>query len=312
MNIGITGFGIFVPEKIVTNHELSKTVDTNDEWIVQRTGIKKRHIAQNQTTSEMAVNASVEALKNAGIDSLEIDFVICSTGTPEYRFPSTAAVVQDELNIPPCPSFDMSPACGGFVYVLSAAEAYIKSGFAKKVLCICSERMSSIVDWSDRNTCVLFGDAAAAFVVEADSPKTQILQTIIGGDGAYKFLLYTEEVDHQFYLRMDGSAVFKHALKVMEQQVREVCAKAGKKIEDIDLLVPHQANIRIIEGVAKRLDLPLEKAFINVDQYANTSSATIPLALYDAEMQGIIQPGMLVAVAAIGGGFTWGASLIQY
>jgi len=313
MSIGITSVGIYLPEKILTNDHLSKIVDTNDEWITTRTGIKTRHIsAENETTSSMSIKASIQALEKAGLDAKDIDFVVCSTTTPDQRFPSTATTVQAALGMKQVPAFDMGAVCGGFIYTLATAEAYIKANFAKKVLCICTERMSSIIDWTDRNTCILFGDAGTAYIVEEDSPKNTILQTVVGGDGNYKHLLYSEEKEGCHFLRMDGTGVFKQAIRIMTEQVYLVCEKAGKKVSDIDLLIPHQANYRIILGVAQRLGLDEKKAYTNLEYYGNTSAATIPLALNDAENQGRIKKGSLIATVALGGGFTWGASLIQY
>ena len=309
MGIGINKIGIYVPKNVKTNEDLSKIVDTTDEWIVSRTGIKTRYIADpGETTLDMALAASRKALENT--DPNSIDLIVCSTVTPDFRFPSIAALVQKELNIPGIPAFDIGPACAGFIYVLTAAEAYIKSGFARKVLCITAERLSSITDWTDRNTCVLFGDAATAFVVE-DSGQHKIIKTVFGGDGAFGDLLYAKETNGECFIRMDGTAVFKQAVRIMDEQIRNVCSQAGVNLEDIDLLVPHQANLRIIQAVGERLGLE-KKAFVDVDKYANTSSCTIPLALADAETQGILKKDMLVATVALGGGFTWGAGLIRW
>lgn len=313
MRVGITAIGSYVPEKILTNDDLSKLVDTNDEWITTRTGIKERHIiAENETNADIALKAAKNALEKTNINPQEIDLIVCATATPDHRFPSTAAIVQAELGIPNIPAFDMGPACSGFIYTLATAEAYIKSGFAKKILCLCPERMSTIVDWSDRNTCVLFGDGAGAFIVEENSPVSTVLATIFGGDGIYKEFLKTENINGQHFLRMDGAKVFKQAVRIMDEQVRLVCEKTGKTLQDIDLLVPHQANIRIIEAVGERLGIPQEKCYVNVQRYGNTSGATIPLALDDAQKEGVLKEGMLVATVAMGGGFTWGASLIQF
>lgn len=313
MSIGITNIGVYVPTKILTNDDLAQIVDTNDEWIYTRTGIKQRHIAEkSESTVDMAVKSSLDLVQKTNVNPNEIDFIICSTITHDIAFPSVAALVQKELAIPGIPAFDMNTACGGFLYLLATAEAYIKAGFAKKVLCICAEKLSDIVDWTDRNTCVLFGDAAASFIVEENATKTSIIQTVIGGDGVYGDLLKAENVNGKQVIRMDGLGVFKQAVRIMEEQVRLVCKKAGKKIEDIDLLVPHQANARIMSAVAERLGLPVEKTYMNVASYGNTSCVTIPLALSDAEKEGVLKSGMLVACPALGGGFTWGASLIQY
>ena len=314
MSIGISGLGTYAPKKIVTNDDLSKLVDTNDEWIYSRTGIRQRHVAEGEEdTLYMALEASKVAIQDANINPQDIDFIICSTVTREYAFPSVAALVQKALEIPSIPAFDMGPACGGFAYVLATAESYVKSGLAKKVLCICSEKLSDIIDWTDRNTCVLFGDAAGAVIIEENPSQATILKTIIGGDGAYGELLRMEKIgDKPPVVRMDGMGVFKSAIRIMDEQVREVCASAGKTIEDIDLLIPHQANARIMSAVAERLGIPVEKTYMNVAHYGNTSSVSVLLALADAKKEGILKEGMLVACPVLGAGFTWGASLLQY
>lgn len=313
MALGISHIGVYTPEKILTNDDLSKFVDTNDEWISTRTGMKERHIAaENETTVDMAISAVKNLLQKSSIDIQDIDFIICSTVTHDISFPSVAALVQREFGIPNIPSFDMGPACGGFVYLLATAESFIKSGLAKKVLCICSEKMSDLINWEDRNTCVLFGDAAAAFIVE-ENPKTcEIIHTVIGGDGAFANLLYMENNNNKKQLGMDGTGVFKQAVRIMDEQVRKVCEQANKSLDDIDVLIPHQANARIIASVGERLKIPAEKAYINLQKYGNTSSVTIPLALVDAIDDGIIKKGSLVASPALGGGFTWGATLLQF
>ncbi len=310
MAIGISGIGSYIPKKVLTNDDLSKIVDTNDEWITSRTGIKERHIAEEtESTVDMAINATKDLLQKNPIDVQEIDFIMCSTVTHKSVFPSVSAWVQKELGIPSIPSFDMNPACGGFVYLLAVAESYIKSGLAKKVLCITSEKLSSIVNWEDRNTCVLFGDAAAAFIVEENPTTCEILQTIIGGDGAYGDMLCMDENQHIF---MDGMGVFKNAVRIMDEQVRTVCQKAGKVLEDIDCLIPHQANARIISSVGDRLKIPAEKSYVNLQKYGNTSGVTIPLALIDAMHDNVVKAGSLVVCPALGAGFTWGATLLQF
>lgn len=315
MNIGISNIGVYVPEKIVTNDDLSKLVDTNDEWISTRTGIKARHIAdKNETTVDMAVRAVSKLVEFSTIDNIQnVDFIICSTVTHHKKFPSVAAYVQKELGIPNIPCIDINPACGGFLYLLAMAESFVKSGLAKKVLCICAEKLSDIVNWEDRNTCVLFGDAATAFVIEENPTTCRIINTVIGGDGIYGDLLTTAVNDKGIEcISMDGTGVFKQAVRIMDEQVRKVCELSNKKIEDIDWLIPHQANARIMISVAERLGIPLEKAYMNVQYYGNTSSATIPLALSDALKDGSIQKGAIVASPALGGGFTWGATLLQF
>ncbi|MGL4388652.1 MAG: beta-ketoacyl-ACP synthase III [Brevinema sp.] len=312
MKVGISGVGTYIPEKILTNHDLSKIVDTNDEWITTRTGIKERHIIDGESNADIAVKAAQDLFAKINCNPKDIDMIICATATADNRFPSTAALVQYALDIPSAPVFDISTACSGFIYALVTAEAYIKSGMVKKVLCLCPERMSTIVDWADRNTCVLFGDAAGAFLVEENSSVSTILSSSLGGDGVFADILKTEEVNGKQTIRMEGVKVFKQAVRIMDEQVRLVCEKAGKTIEDINLLIPHQANERIITAVGERLGLDPQKAYINLSRYGNTSSATIPLAMADAQKEGRIKVGTLIATVALGGGFTWGASLIQY
>lgn len=313
MGIGIKGFSSYKPEKIITNLDLEKMVSTTDEWIYTRTGIKERRIAaDDETTVDMAFKVTESLFSRLGSKIEDLGMIMCATTTHTKKFPSVAALVQERLGIPNIAAFDIGAACGGFVYLLALAESVIKGGFAKKVLCLCPEKMSSIVDWADRNVCVLFGDAAGAFLVEESENNHEILATVIGGDGAYKDLLYADQVGDHFLIRMKGAQVFRKAVEIMSNQVEMVCEKAGKSILDIDLLIPHQANIRIISSVADRLNFPMEKIFVNVESYGNTSSATIPLAFDDAIKAGVLKEGMLVATPAIGGGFTWGASLIRY
>ncbi len=311
MAIGISNIGVYTPKKILTNDDLSKIVDTNDEWISTRTGIKQRHIAEKtESTEDMAVSAVNNLLERDGAALDGVDFIICSTVTHKIPFPSVAALVQRHFGIAGIPAFDMGPACGGFVYTLAAADSFVRSGLAKKVLCICAEKLSDIVNWQDRNTCVLFGDAAAAFIVEQNPKTCKLVHNVIGGDGALADLLYVDKDSYKIV--MDGTGVFKQAVRIMEEQVNKVCSEAGVQVDDIDLLVPHQANARIITAVADRLNFPHEKAYINVQKYGNTSGVTIPLALADAMADGSIKDGYLVACPALGGGFTWGAALLQF
>lgn len=311
LKIGISNIGIYLPEKIVTNDDLSKTVATNDEWISTRTGIKQRHIARkDETTVDMAVASINDLIIKSDLNIQDIDFIICSTVTNEQKFPSIATLIQKELKTPNIPTFDIGPACTGFVYLLAIAESFIKSGLAKKILCVCSEKFSDIVDWSDRNTCVLFGDAAAAFIVEENPTTCTILNTNIGGDGVYSELLRTKQQENgKHFIKMDGTSVFKLAVRIMDEQVRKICEKSNKSLDDVDLLIPHQANARIMVAVAERLGI---EPFMNVQNYGNTSSVTIPLALVDAMKLGIITKGQLVVSPALGGGFTWGATLLQF
>ena len=288
----IIGTGSYLPEKILTNKDLEKFVDTNDEWIVSRSGIKQRHFAaDDEATSDLATKAAQIAIQNSGLNASDIDLVIVATTTPDMVFPSTACIVQSKLNISGCPAFDVQAVCSGFVYGLNIADLFIKSGQAKNVLLIGAEVYSRILDWNDRTTCVLFGDGAGAVVLSSsDSPG--ILQTSLHADGSlYKHLCVPGwvkggKVDGSPMVQMDGGIVFKFAVKVFEQTARELLTASGKTIEELDWFIPHQANIRIMESTAKKLNLPLERLVATVDHHGNTSAASIPLALDEAVRDG--------------------------
>ncbi len=318
----LTGTGSYLPEKILTNDDLSKIVDTSDEWIRTRTGIRQRHIAaEGELTSDLATRAAERALEAAGREPSEIDLVLVATSTPDNTFPATATTVQANLGITHGgPAFDLQAVCSGFVYALATADSFIRSGAAERVLVIGAETFSRILDWSDRGTCVLFGDGAGAAVLEAgegsgDISDRGILSTRIHADGRQKDLLYvdggpssTQTVGH---LRMKGREVFRHAVVRIAEVMEEVMAETGVRAEDIALFVPHQANIRILEGTAKKIGLDPEKVYITVDRHGNTSAASIPLALDEAVRKGRVGAGDLVLMEAMGGGFTWGASLVR-
>lgn len=310
MPIGITDMGIYVPKNKVTNDDLSKTLDTNDEWISTRTGIKIRYIAdKDENTIDLAFSAVQALIKSSGKNLDGVDLIICSTVTNEYRFPAISALIQKKLEIPDIPTFDCNVGCAGYLYVMSIAESYVKSGAAKKVLCIVAEKLSSILDWTDRNTCVLFGDAAGAFLIEDSPDAHEIIKCTIGGDGAFSEMLSCKMGG---LVSMDGAGVFKNAIRFMEREVRKVCELAQVKVSDIDLLVPHQANLRIISAVGEKLEIPLEKTMINVEKYANTSCVTISLALEDALKENRLKKGDLVGLVAMGAGFAWGAALVRW
>ena len=304
----IRGAGSALPQRIVTNDELAAQLDTSDEWIVERTGIRQRHIAgEGETTSTLAIEAARAALDDAGIDASEIDLIVLATATK----------VQAALGCNGCPAFDVAAVCSGFLYAMSTADAMLVSGQATRALVIGAETFSRILDWEDRTTAVLFGDGAGAIVLEAqDGDGTRgILTSQLHADGAQHDLLYvdggpstTQTVGH---LRMKGREVFRHAVGNLAQVLRDVVAKAGIEISDIDWVVPHQANIRILEGTAKKLGLPPEKVIVTVDRHANTSAASVPLAFAAARADGRIKQGDLVLFEAMGGGFTWGASLVR-
>ncbi len=322
----ILGTGRALPEKIVTNDDLAKTVDTSDEWVQSRTGIKERRIADEQTaTSDLATEAALKALAKAGIKAEEIDLIIVATSTPDFSaFPATACVVQKNIGAKKAAAFDLETACSGFVYSMVIANQFIATGMYKYCLVIGAEVFSRIIDWTDRNTCVLFGDGAGAAVIGPASGEDGILSSTLGADGeGGRFLdVYaggtrmpvTPEVLEKKLntVRMDGSEVFKFAVRIMESASLSALEKAGMTAADIDYLVPHQANIRIVSGAAKRLNLPLEKVAINLEKYANTSAASIPIALDEALEAGRINKGDIVVLVGFGAGLTWGAAVLRW
>lgn len=314
----IRGTGSYLPEKVLSNHDLEKMVDTNDQWIQDRTGIKKRHIvADDETTTDLAFNAAVKAIEAAGIDNAEIDLIIVATTTPTRIFPSTAALVQERLGIRGCPAFDIQAVCTGFVYALTVADKFIKSGSAKNALVIGAESLSRIVDWTDRNTCVLFGDGAGAVVLQA-SEETGILSTHIHSDGKYNALLSvptgpgSADSEAKPFIEMQGNDVFKIAVRTLSSIADETLAANNLSKKDIDWLIPHQANIRIIKATAKKLSMPMDRVVVTVDEHGNTSAASIPLALDVAVRDGRIQRGETLLLEAFGGGFTWGSALLNF
>jgi len=320
----IIGTGSAVPEKVLTNNDLEKIVDTSDQWIRERTGIGERRITDDATaTSDLAIEASKKALESAGISAEELDLILVGTVTPDMAFPSTGCIVQEALTSKPVPAMDISAACSGYIYILSIADAYIRSGMAETILVIGADTLSKFLDWTDRNSCVLFGDGAGATVLRKSS-EPGVLKTTLGADGTYGDLLripaggsrmpITQEVIDQGLHHVDikGREVFKTAVRVMTQSTQEVMEDCGLTTADIDIFIPHQANMRIMEAVIKRLDVPLEKTLVNVDKYGNTTAATIPLALDEAVRNGTIKEGTLVAMVAFGGGFTWGAAALKF
>ena len=303
----IIGTGSYLPQKILTNKDLESLVDTTDEWIVERTGIKQRHIAaDHESTSSMAINASIDAIKSSGLSEKDIDLVIVATTTPDQIFPSTACIVQNKLNII-APAFDIQAACTGFIYAMSVADNYIRNGMSKNTLIIGSEKYSNILDWKDRSTCVLFGDGAGAIVLSADS-KEGIISSHIHADGQYNDLLSVEGN----HIKMKGNEVFKVAVNTLSKLVDETLDKNNMDKSSIDWLVPHQANLRIIKAAAKKLSLPLEQVVVTVDDHANTSAASIPLALNEAVKDGRIKEDQVLLLEAFGSGFTWGSVLLRY
>ncbi|MCC4634155.1 MULTISPECIES: beta-ketoacyl-ACP synthase III [Xanthomonas] len=317
----IAGTGSYLPEKVLTNDDMSKIVDTSDEWIFSRTGIRERHIvADDQTTSDLAYFASLKAMEAAGVTADEIDLIVIGTTTPDLIFPSTACLLQARLGNIGCGAMDVNAACSGFVYALSVADKFVRSGDAKTVLVVGAETLTRIVDWTDRTTCVLFGDGAGAVILKADE-ETGILSTHLHADGSKKELLWDpvgvsvgfgEGKNGGGALLMKGNDVFKYAVKALDSVVDETLAANGYDKHDLDWLIPHQANLRIIEATAKRLDLPMEQVIVTVDRHGNTSSASVPLALDEAVRSGRVQRGQLLLLEAFGGGFTWGSALLRY
>ena len=314
----ITGTGSYLPHKILSNNDLEKMVDTNDQWIQERTGIKKRHIiAENETTTDLAFNAAVKAIEAAGIENREIDLIIIATTTPTRIFPSTASLVQERLGISGCPAFDIQAVCTGFIYALTVADKFIKSGSAKNALVIGAESLSRIVDWSDRNTCILFGDGAGAVVLQA-SEEAGILSTHIHSDGKYNGLLSVPtgpgsmDTDAKPYIEMQGNDVFKIAVRTLSSIADETLSANNLSKKDIDWLIPHQANIRIIAATAKKLGMSMDQVVVTVDEHGNTSAASIPLALDVAVRDGRINRGEILLLEAFGGGFTWGSVLLNF
>ena len=318
----IAGTGSYLPEKVLTNDDLAEFVETSDEWIRDRTGIRQRHIAaEGETTCDLAEHASRRALEAAGIDPADLDLIIVGTTTPDIIFPSTACLLQHRLGANGCAAFDVNAACSGFVYALAVAEKFIRSGSAKKALVVGAETLSRMLDWTDRSTCVLFGDGAGAVVLTADE-ETGILSTHLHADGGKKEMLYNpvgvsvgfkpEEKNAGVRVLMTGNDVFKYAVKALDSVVDETLDANGLQRGDVDWLIPHQANLRIIQATAKRLDMSMERVVVTVDRHGNTSAGSVPLALDEAVRSGRVQRGQLLLLEAFGGGFTWGSALIRY
>lgn len=321
----ILGAGFYVPPKVITNFDLEKTLDTSDEWISQRTGIKERHISsKDEPTSDLGVKAAINALKNANMEKEEIDFVITATVTGDYPWPATANIITDKLGLKNIPSIDISAACTGFIYALVIAKSFVESGMYKKILLIAAEEFTKIVNWQDRSTCVLFGDGAGAVIVgEAADDNCGILSTYVASDGSKANLLLqpgggviypltkeTLENNLQF-VHMDGKEVYKFAVNKMQEGLEIAMKTAGVSAKDIDYFIFHQANKRIIMSISEKFNIPMEKNIINIEKYANTSAATIPIALAEAIEEGKIKKGMLLGFSAMGAGFTWGAAVVR-
>lgn len=320
----ITGLGAYVPERILTNADLEKMVETTDEWIRTRTGIQERHIAaKEQATSDLALPAAQEALANAGLTPKDLDLIIVATTSPDMFFPSSACYLQAKLGAS-CAAFDMAAACSGFTYGLSVAEGFVRAGTYKNILVVGAETISRFIDWKDRGTCVLFGDGAGAAVVSKSKDGHGILASYLGADGTQSAILQipgggsmnppsTESIAQNLHsIKMQGPELFKIAVKTMEQAVLKVLEHENLQVKDINCLIPHQANHRILRAVADRLEIPHEKVFINVSRYGNMSSASIPVALHEAVKTGVVKKGDYVVLVAFGGGLTWAANLLKW
>ena len=313
----VLGAGSALPSRRVTNEELAQSVDTSDEWIVERTGIRSRYVAgDGETTASLAVEAARRALAHAGISASDIDLIVLATATPDQTFPSSATKVQASLGIPDCIAFDVHAVCTGFLYALSVADSMLRSGNAGKALVIGAETFSRILDWEDRATCVLFGDGAGAIVLAAEESERGILATRLHADGRHNDLLFVDggpsTTGTVGKLRMKGREVFRHAVVNLAGVLNEVLQAAGLTAADVDWVVPHQANARILDAAAKKLGLPPEKIVVTVDEHANTSAASVPLAFDTAVRDGRIKRGDIVVLEAMGGGFTWGAAALRY
>ncbi|MFB6587802.1 beta-ketoacyl-ACP synthase III [Bacillus thuringiensis] len=308
MNVGILGIGRYVPEKVVTNHDLEKIMETSDEWIRTRTGIAERRIADDTIdTSYMAVEASRKALEDAGINGEDIDLILVATVTPDRAFPAVACVIQEAIGAKHAAAMDLSAACAGFMYGMITAQQFIQTGTYKNVLVVGSDKLSKIVDWNDRNTAVLFGDGAGAIVMGAVSEGKGVLSFELGADGSGGKHLYQDE-----YVMMNGREVFKFAVRQLGDSCLRVLDKAGLTKEDVDFLVPHQANIRIMESARERLNLPQEKMSMTIEKFGNTSASSIPIAMVEELQNGRIQDGDLIILVGFGGGLTWGAVALRW
>jgi 3-oxoacyl-[acyl-carrier-protein] synthase-3 len=314
----IVGTGCYLPARTVTNRELERSIDTSDEWIFSRTGIRERRVAaDDELASDLALQASRRALAAAKMGAADLDLIIVATTTPDIVFPSTACILQNKLGAGVCPAFDVQAVCSGFVYALAIADLFVRAGKCRQALVVGAEVYSRILDWTDRGTCVLFGDGAGAVVLRA-SDEAGILSTHLHADGTYHDILNVPGhvsgggVRGRPFVSMDGTAVFKFAVKVLYEVAQEALAANRLQVSDIDWLIPHQANIRIIEATAKKLGLPLERVVVTVERHANTSAASVPLALDEAVRDGRIRRGQHVLLEGVGGGFTWGSVLLRY
>ena len=321
----ITGIGSYLPNKVLTNYDLEKMVDTSNDWIIQRTGIKERRIVENGvTTSDLATQASLRAMEDAGVSPKDLDMIITSTITPDHIFPSTSCYIQQKIGATRACAFDILAACAGFIYAMSIGQSFINSGAMKTVLVVGAECLSKITDYTDRATCVLFGDGAGAVVIQRNPVKHEILSSILAADGSEADVLIMpgggarnpaslESVQQRLhYIQFKGKEVFKLAINNITNLILETTRENGLTLDDIDLIIPHQSNLRIIEATMEKLGLPMEKAFVNIDKYGNTSSASVPIAIDEARKEGRLRKGNIVMLVAFGGGLTWGSSVIRW
>jgi len=323
--VGISGLGFYVPEKVVSNYDLEKSLDTTDEWIRSRTGIRERRIAASeQAASDIGLIAAQRALMDANMAAEALDMVIVASASPDMVFPATACIIQNRLGATQAGAFDLTAVCSGFQHAFTVASQMIAAGEADRVLVVAAEKFSSLLDWQDRATSVLMGDGAGAVILSADAPRGEILSNIMGADGSGIEQLWIpaggsarptshETIDQRLhYMKMNGHEIYKFGSRILGEATAHALAKAGLKESELDLLIPHQANIRIIQSAAKRFNLPMEKIVVNIDRYSNTSAASLPIALTEAKETGRLQPGMIVALVAFGAGLTWGASILRW
>ena len=321
----ITGIGSYLPSKVLTNYDLEKMVDTSNDWIIQRTGIKERRIVENGvTTSDLATQASLRAMEDAGVSPKDLDMIITSTITPDHIFPSTSCYIQQKIGATRACAFDILAACAGFIYAMSIGQSFINSGAMKTVLVVGAECLSKITDYTDRATCVLFGDGAGAVIIQRNPVKHEILSSSLAADGSEADVLIMpgggarnpaslESIQQRLhYIQFRGKEVFKLAINNITNLILETAKENGLTLDDIDLIIPHQSNLRIIEATMEKLGLPMEKAFVNIDKYGNTSSASVPIAIDEARKDGRLRKGDIVMLVAFGGGLTWGSSLIRW
>ncbi len=329
-NAAITGWGMYVPEQVLTNHELEQMVDTSDEWIVSRTGIRERRLASTteDTTLAMSCRASKQAIQVAGIDPADIDLIVLATVTPDKFMPSTSSLLQTELGAHRAAAFDLAAACSGFVYALAVGSQFIQTGVYRTVLVVGTDALTRFIDFTDRGTCILFGDGSGAVVLQASDADEGVLSNVLGSDGRGAHHLYIDGFDsnglyaangngaveelQRTYMKMNGNEVFRFSVRVMGETAVEAVNKAGLRLGDIDWLIPHQANLRIIDAAAKRLDLPRERVWVNLDRYGNTSAASVPICLAEAADSGKLKPGMNMVLVAFGAGLSWASSVVRW